>query len=146
MGGVDRTDQFRKSYGFDRKSRCSWIRLFFQFLDYAVNNAYLLYKHSCRRHRDKPKDLLQFRMELVHLLLEEEGQQRGISCGTNSAGGAQSARVCYLESVSVLNMKRGRCHQCQVTKTEHPHHTSFACGVCRARLCKTSCFAEFHKC
>ena len=67
-------------------------------------------------------------MELLHLLLEEEGQQRGISCGTNSAGGAQSARVCYLESVSVLNMKRGRCHQCQVTKTEHPHHTSFACG------------------
>ena len=34
-----------------------------------------------------------------------------------------------LEKVSVLNMKRGRCHQCQVTKTEHPHHTSFACGV-----------------
>ena len=46
-----------------------------------------------------------------------------------SAGGAQSARVCYLEKVSVLNMKRGRCHQCQVTKTEHPYHTSFACGV-----------------
>ena len=85
-------------------------------------------------------------MELVHLLLEEEGQQRGILCGTNSAGGAQSARVCYLESVSMLGMKRGRCHQCQVTKTEHPHHTSFACGVCRVRLCKTSCFAEFHKC
>ena len=146
MGGVDRTDQFRKSYGFDRKSRRSWICLFFQFLDYAVNNAYLLYKHSCRRHRTKPKDLLQFRMELVHLLLEEEGQQRGISCGTHSAGGAQSARVCYLESVSMLGMKRGRCHQCQVTKTEHPHHTSFACGVCRVRLCKTSCFAEFHKC
>ena len=49
MGGVDRTDQFRKSYGFDRKSRHSWIRLFFQFLDYAVNNAYLLYKHGCKR-------------------------------------------------------------------------------------------------
>ena len=33
LGGVDRTDQFRKSYGFDRKPRRSWIRLFFQFLD-----------------------------------------------------------------------------------------------------------------
>ena len=126
MGGVDRTDQFRKSYGLDRKSRRSWIRLFFQILDYTVNNAYLLYKHSCKRHKAKPKDLLQLCMELVHLLLEEVGQQRGISCDTNSAGGAQSARVCYLESVSVLGMKRGRYHQCQVTKTEHPHHTSLA--------------------
>ena len=41
MGGVDRTDQFRKSYGFDRNSRCSWIHLFFQLFDYAFNNAYL---------------------------------------------------------------------------------------------------------
>ena len=29
-----------------------------------------------------------------------------------SAGGAQSTRVCYLEKVSVLNMKRGEmCHK-----------------------------------
>ena len=42
------------------------------------------------------------------LLLEDVGRHRGVSC---SAGGAQSARVCYLEKVSVLNMKRGRCHQ-----------------------------------
>ena len=29
MGGVDRTDQLRKTYGFDRKSKRSWLRLFF---------------------------------------------------------------------------------------------------------------------
>ena len=69
MGGVDRTDQLRKTYGFDRKSKRSWLRQFFQFFDYAINNAYLLYKHSCKQHRVKCKDLLQFRMELVHLLL-----------------------------------------------------------------------------
>ena len=108
MGGVDRTDQLRKTYGFDRKSKRSWLRLFFQFFDYAINNAYLLYKHSCKQHRVKCKDLLQFGMELVHLLLEDVGRHRGVSC---SAGGAQSARVCYLEKVSVLNMKRGRCHK-----------------------------------
>ena len=28
MGGVDRTDQLRKTYGFDRKSKCFWLRLF----------------------------------------------------------------------------------------------------------------------
>ena len=29
MGGVDRTDQIRKTYGFDRKSKRFWLRLFF---------------------------------------------------------------------------------------------------------------------
>ena len=37
MGGVDRTDQLRKTYGFDRKSKRSWLRLFFQFFDYICN-------------------------------------------------------------------------------------------------------------
>ena len=31
MGGVDRTDQIRKCYGFDRKSKRCWLRLFFNF-------------------------------------------------------------------------------------------------------------------
>ena len=37
-----------------------WLRLFFQFLNYAINNAYLLYKHSCKRYGVKPMDLLAF--------------------------------------------------------------------------------------
>ena len=48
MGGVDRLNQLRKTYGFDRKSRRYWIRPFFQFFDYAIKNAYLLYKHNCK--------------------------------------------------------------------------------------------------
>ena len=32
MGGVDRTDQLRKTYVFDRKSKHYWLRLFFQYL------------------------------------------------------------------------------------------------------------------
>ena len=32
MGGVDRLNQLRKTYGFDRNSRRFWIRPFFSFL------------------------------------------------------------------------------------------------------------------
>ena len=39
IGGIDRTDQIKKSYGFDRKSKWFWLRLFFQFFDYAINNV-----------------------------------------------------------------------------------------------------------
>ena len=78
MGGVDRTDQCRRTYGFDRKSKCYWLRIFFQFFDYAINNAYLLYKHSCHALKLSAKDLLGFRLELVHLLLEQAGPKRGV--------------------------------------------------------------------
>ena len=78
MGGVDRTDQLRRMYGFDRKSKCFWLRLFYQFFDYAINNAYILYKHSCKLHKVRPKDSLEFHLELVHSLLKEVGSQKGL--------------------------------------------------------------------
>ena len=77
MGGVDRTDHLRKTYGFDRKSKHYWLRLFFQFFDYAVNNAYLLYKHGCIARNICPKDMLGFRLELVHVLLKIVGSKSG---------------------------------------------------------------------
>ena len=142
MGGVDRTDQIRKSYGFDRKSKRSWLRLFFQFFDYAVNNAHILYKHSCSRHGISPNDLLEFRMELIHLLLVQS-RQKAFRIKKNDR--AQDVSVCYLVSLSEIGLKRGRCHQCQLNKRKPSRYTSFGCGVCGVRLCKTTCFAEFHQ-
>ena len=94
IGIVDRTDQRRRMYGFDRKSKRYWLRTFFQFFDYAINNAYLLYKHSCHAHKLSAKELLGFRLELVHLLLEQAGPKRGIVRAHKVAiDAAQSASV-----------------------------------------------------
>ena len=143
MGGVDRTDQIRKCYGFDRKSKRSWLRLFFQFLDYAINNAHILYKHCCRRHGFRAQSLLEFRLDLVRLMLEKVGCQRK-SRGDRKKARAQDVSVCYLEKLTNMGLKRGRCHQCRAKKAP-PRYTSFGCGVCGVRLCKTGCFADFHK-
>ena len=43
--------------------------LFFNFFDYAINNAYLLYKHNCKLFDMPPKELLDFRADLVKLLI-----------------------------------------------------------------------------
>ena len=87
------------------------LRLFFQLFDYAINNAHILYKHSCKRYDVRPKDLLAFRLELVHLLLDEVhvGVPKGVRQSSASVGRAQSERVCYLEKVSKIGLKRGRC-------------------------------------
>ena len=146
MGGVDRTNRRRRTYGFDTKSKRYWLRIFFQFFDYAINNAYLLYKHSCHAHKLSAKDFLGFRLELVHLLLEQVEPKRGVVGARKVArDAAQSARVCELDRVSnIVVLKRGRCHYCQIKKKKLQHYTSFRCTVC-VRLCKTPCFAEFHR-
>ena len=56
MGGVDRNSQVRKTYGYNRKSRRYWLRLFFQFFDYAVNNAYIIYRHDCKHYGVAPRN------------------------------------------------------------------------------------------
>ena len=116
--GVVRTDQRRRTYWFDRKSKRNWLRIFFQFFDYAINNAYLLYKHSCHAHKLSAKDFLGLQLQLVHLLLEQAGPKRGVVRARKVArDAAQSARVCELDRVStIVNQKRGRCHYCQIKK------------------------------
>ena len=82
-----------------------WLHLFFQLFDYAINNAHILYKHSCKRYDVRPKDLLAFRLELLHLLLDEVSLPKGVTQSSASVGRAQSERVCYLEKVSKIGLK-----------------------------------------
>ena len=64
--------------------------------DYAINNAYLFYKHSCHAHKLSAKDLLSFRLELVHLLLEQTGPKGVVRARKVARDAAQSTRVCEL--------------------------------------------------
>ena len=63
MGGVDCLSQVRKTYCFDKKSKQYWIRPFFSF-DYTI-----MYKHNCKLFDMPPKELLDFRADLVKLLI-----------------------------------------------------------------------------
>ena len=138
MGAVDRLSQVRRNYGFDRKSKRYWIRPFFQFFDYAVNNAHILYMHDCKRQGIQPKDLLKFRLGLVRLLLSPTRGNTRSSFGIDVRG----VGGCQLVHLSQMQMPRGRCLQCLRKKKKK--HTTFGCSFCGVRLCKTTCFAEFH--
>lgn len=144
MGAVDRLSQVRKTYGFDRKSKRFWVRLFFHFFDYAVNNAYLLYKHNSKHYHIVPEALLDFRLKLVRLMLRET-KCRKRKRPVPSSDVAQSVGVCNLRRVAEIGLTRGRCLHCVRMKNMPLHHTTFGCSECRIRLCKTPCFAEFHQ-
>ena len=53
---------------------------FLSIFDYAIDNAYLLYKHDCRTYGTWPKDVFAFHL-LVHQLLEQVGLQKGVRPG-----------------------------------------------------------------
>lgn len=145
MGAVDRLSQFRKTYGFDRKSKRYWIRPFMTFLDYAINNAWILYKHNCKRCKVRPCELFKFRLDLVRLLLKNTRVRRRASQSIQDSNSAGSMDVCRLMRVTSIGLSRGRCYQCVKVKRPNPRCTSFGCSNCGVRLCKIGCFAEFHE-
>ena len=131
------------SYGFNRKSRRYWVRAFFQFFYYAMNNAYLLYNHNCSLHDMTSRDLLDFRIDLMKLLIRP-GKHRyrtGVPRRPSSGGSAS----CSLCRVGEVGLRRGKCLHCMDAGIHPPHHTTFACSYCKVRLCKIPCFADFHK-
>ena len=74
MGGVDTTGHLEKTYGYDRKSKRYWLRLFFHFVDIASNNAYIIYKHNSAKVKNsgehfRVKTLKQFRLAVVEGLI-----------------------------------------------------------------------------
>ena len=141
MGAVDRLSQVRRTYGYNRKSKRYWLRLFMTFFDYAVNNSFILYKHNCKTFSVKSVELLEFRLELARLLLKDTRIRRG----RESARDGDSPSPCHLVRVSDVNLQRGRCYHCVKVKRRPMRYTSFGCSNCGVRLCKTTCFAEFHK-
>ena len=46
MGAVDRHDQLVHNYTIDRKLRRWWVRMFVNFLDAIMVNAYIIYKEN----------------------------------------------------------------------------------------------------
>ena len=107
MSGVDRFSLVRNIFGFDRKSRRYWVRVFFQIFDYAINNAYLLYKHNCRLHDMTPRDLLDFRIDLMKLLIRSgKHRYRTVVPRNPSSGGSASCSLCRVGEVGLRRGKR----------------------------------------
>ena len=145
MGGVDRTGQIKKTYGYDRKSRRYWLRLFFYLLDVTIGNAYILYKHNCRRENvRRPMISKCFRINIVRELFFKT--KKKYTSGLNPRiVESPSSGVCTFVKAADVGLKRGRCHLCVREKERaEQKYTVYACSVCKVRLCVIDCFARYH--
>ena len=108
---------------------------------YAINNAYLLYKHNCKLFDMPPKELLDFRADLVKLLIRRSRyRKRPVvpQSSSHSRDGVPSG--CSL----CRDISRGKCCHYLDVGRRLVHHTTFACSFCKFRLCKIPCFADYH--
>ena len=69
MGGVDLSEQLKKLYGIDCKSRRWHIRPFHHFFDICVVNSYVLYLWKCKENHLSVMTQLEFRFKLVKELV-----------------------------------------------------------------------------
>lgn len=144
MGGVDNTGRMRKTYGYDRKCKRYWFRLFFHFLDLTVNNAHLLHKHNCTRVGVKSMTLKHFRLEVIRSLLSVSSTCDSLRAIVQSRSDSLPPSQVKRVSVRSVGVSRGRCQECVVRKIppKEQGHTSMACPQCHLRLCEKHSFGH----
>ena len=153
MGGVDRLSQVRKTYGLIENRNDTGYVLFFQgfFIMPLINNAYLFYKHNCKLLDMPPKELLDFRVDLVNLLIRRSRyRKRPVvpQSSSHSRDGAPSG--CSLCRVGEVGISRGKCRHCLDVGRFPVHHTTFAYSFCKdslfCRLSQNCSFLLIHSC
>ena len=76
MGAADWHDQLVRNYAIDRKSMRWWVRMFVNFLDTIMVNAYIIYKENFKIMNmpapvksSKPLELDKFMSGVIHKLI-----------------------------------------------------------------------------
>ena len=124
MGGVDLPDQLKGSYGYNRKSKRWWFRLFFHLFGLTITNAFILYQHNYRERWHPPLKYcpinpLQFRCQLADDLVNhftsrrQHGRQVKITIVSLTPSGH---KVLDLRKIRI---SRGRCEYCASTRSEN---------------------------
>ncbi len=137
MGGVDRSDQLIKNYNVLRQTKKYWKTLFLHYIDIAVVNSYILYKHLHSDSRQRMSHYI-FRETLVRQLCKIE-----VSICQTVAGRKSDPTIEHRSE----RMPTGKdCVYCRIQYGVR-RRTSRMCSKCEAPLCllARNCFKKFHQ-
>ena len=154
MGAVDRHDQLVRNYAIDRKSRRWWGRMFVNFLDAIMVNAYIIYKENFKimnmpapQNPPQPLEHDKFMSGVIHKLIGN------FSCRSRPGPAPALPPPPFHgrehDSVNVVELellKFGRCHHCCIgVKGAKRKETGFGCRTCMLHLCRSGCHEEYHR-
>lgn len=149
MGGVDRADQLRSTYGVIRRSRKWWHRLFWGLLDIAFVNAYIIYNMQFEK-----ISTLEFRRSICLGFMATNYNNVG-----RKKSGPIVKRRKYNYSVPddirlgnrgahwvVFGNNRGRCEMCSSRAIQsRPQSKCSTCGIFLCCNHNKNCFLEYHE-
>ena len=150
MGGVDRNDQLGKYYSFARKVMKVWKKQFFYLLNSMVLQGYIIYlKYT----NDTPKKShFQFRLDLVRELITSSRSTEMFPCHSQRRSSTDAEPLfrlvarhfpAYIPRTDKKEHPQRKCVVCHERKQRK--ETIYWCRECRAALCVTPCFGEYHK-
>ena len=141
MGGVNKNDQLKSYYSINLFTKKRWTRLFFDLVDRAVVNSYLLEKESTN-HKKRP--LKDFKVSLAKELVGDFTSKK--------TGGWPSldnqAKFTERHFPDLMPMKENgsrsqrRCVVC--SKENWKKLSSYFCCDCDVGLCPAPCFRNYH--
>ena len=154
MGAVDRYDQLVRNYAIDHKSRKWWVRMFVNFLDAIMVNAYIIYKENFKNMNmpapeksPRPLEHDKFMSGVIHKLMGN------FSCRHQHGPPAALPPTPFhrreYDSVNLVELgllKFGRRHHCCIgVKGAKRRETGFGCRTCVKRLCRSGCHEQYHR-
>ncbi|XP_028461658.1 piggyBac transposable element-derived protein 3-like [Perca flavescens] len=144
MGGVDLADMMIALYRTPAKSHRWYMGIYWQIVDIAVNNAWLLHRHDAAALGQKHQCLKDFRLDAARGLIYLEKQKRGRPSKGNEDNTPQKVikqpkvprpvddmRYDRIDHFPILSVK-GRCRMCQ------DGQTSIMCQKCKI---EDTCFS-----
>lgn len=146
MGGVDQADQMKGTYGVDRKSRRWYMRLVWHMFDWALNNAFIIYRANFQlTNPDQNCTLKNFRALAVASFVGDFSSRLRVG-RPGHLPVLQGVRHPHVDLVQLgyLRAKR-RCRICLQRGVRHG--TNYGCHVCGdIPLCRVPmpCFEEYH--
>ncbi|CAH2108202.1 unnamed protein product [Euphydryas editha] len=155
MGGVDLMDQKKVTYEVDRKSKIKYyLRLFFDILDIAMNNAYIIYTKLYEEQKVEGSLLssLEYRQIIARAMIGGFSARKNALPSTSMTkkriqnSSSRCRKTSLPTHVMIKAEKRKRCVQC--AKSHKENRTNNICEICCVHLCFTAdrnCFTAFHE-
>lgn len=159
MGGVDLSDQRRKSYPYPHPARKWYIHLYHYLVENCMNNSHITF-NDLRIYEREKITALAFRQELTEafLSLAEVLEHSDVRDMTGVPENAYtkfvprsrrkdtSDRLSGRHFVEKVDMKGFSGRQCVVCRSTYHkrHQVKYMCPDCDVYLCPVECFKIFH--
>ncbi|XP_069995618.1 piggyBac transposable element-derived protein 4 isoform X6 [Penaeus vannamei] len=146
---VGKANMLKSLYEIDHKSKKWWHRIFFHYIDVAVVNAFIIYKHLLPQENI---DLKAFRGRLiagligVHGMEEVKKEKRPVEKHRRHKEIIpKEIRLDQSKHMPEFGPNFRRCSHCSTKKK--PHRTRWLCTTCKVPLCNNGarkCFSLYH--